>query len=268
MPWLSAMIWSQTAASSGPYTLSRSSARASLSPSPPIDNSGSPARTSSPMPVRAAQTIAIRSASEPAGDEPEDLRRRLVEPLRVVDDADQRLAPRRPRRGASAWRAPPGTGPGLRPRSARTRSRALRAAGRAAARADRAWGRRADGGRCRRAPSPTRRPPPSRRASRRHGPTGSPAARSFRSPASPRSTTTPLRTGERVGQQPVERIALGAAPEEHGRASGGLSGHSRPKFSNRRRARPGGRPRHRSNSTVLADPASSAASRAVALSIL
>ena len=32
-----------------------------------------------------------RSASEAAGDEAEDLRRRLVEPLRVVDDADQRL---------------------------------------------------------------------------------------------------------------------------------------------------------------------------------
>ena len=43
------------------------------------------------MPVRAAQTSAIRSASKTAGDETEDLRRGVVEPLRVVDNADQRL---------------------------------------------------------------------------------------------------------------------------------------------------------------------------------
>ena len=55
---------------------SSSSARASLSPSPPTGNSGSPARTSSPMPVRAAHTSATRSAR----------RRRATKP-RICADA-------------------------------------------------------------------------------------------------------------------------------------------------------------------------------------
>ena len=42
LPWLSAMSCSQTAASSGPCRLFSSKARASLSPSPPTVNSGSP----------------------------------------------------------------------------------------------------------------------------------------------------------------------------------------------------------------------------------
>ena len=91
MPWLSAMICSQTAASSGPCTLSSSSARASLSPSPPIDNSGSPAR----IVIADARSCGADDrdplGEEAAGDEPEDLLRRLVEPVRVVDDADERL---------------------------------------------------------------------------------------------------------------------------------------------------------------------------------
>ena len=91
MPWLSVMIWSQTAASSGPYTLSSSSARASLSPSPWMDNAGSPARTSSPLPGACRTHERDPLGEEATGDESEDLRGGLVEPLRVVDDADQRL---------------------------------------------------------------------------------------------------------------------------------------------------------------------------------
>ena len=91
MPRLSAMIWSHTAASSGPRTLSSSSARASASPSPWTDSSGSPARTPSPTPVRAAHTIAIRSARSRRATKPRICSGGVVEPLRVVDDADQRL---------------------------------------------------------------------------------------------------------------------------------------------------------------------------------
>ena len=43
------------------------------------------------MPVRAAHTSAIALGEEPAGHESEDLRRRLVEPLRVVGDHHERL---------------------------------------------------------------------------------------------------------------------------------------------------------------------------------
>ena len=43
------------------------------------------------MPVRAAHTIAIRSARRRRATKPENLRRGVVEPLRVVDDADERL---------------------------------------------------------------------------------------------------------------------------------------------------------------------------------
>ena len=52
---------------------------------------------------------------EPARDEPEDLFRCLIEPMRVVDDAARAVCLRRPRRGMSASRARPGTdsGPAL-----------------------------------------------------------------------------------------------------------------------------------------------------------
>ena len=91
MPWLSATIWSQTAASSGPCMLSSSSARASLSPSPPIASSGRPGEdvVAAARPRGAHERDPL--GEEPAGDEAEDLRRGVVEPLRVVDDADERL---------------------------------------------------------------------------------------------------------------------------------------------------------------------------------
>ena len=47
-------------------------------------------RTSSPMPLRTAHTIAIRSARSRRATNADDLRRRLVKPLRVVDDARER----------------------------------------------------------------------------------------------------------------------------------------------------------------------------------
>ena len=56
-----------------------------------MDNSGSPARTSSPMPVARCADERDPLGEKTAGDEAEDLRRGAVEPLRVVDDADERL---------------------------------------------------------------------------------------------------------------------------------------------------------------------------------
>ena len=61
------------------------------SASPRSGSSGSPARTSSPLPVRAAHTSATRSASRRRATKPRSCAEALVEPLRVVDEADQRL---------------------------------------------------------------------------------------------------------------------------------------------------------------------------------
>src|SRR4029450_13590827 len=107
LPWLSVMIWSQTAASSGPGTLPSSSERASLSPSPPMGNSGSPARTSSPTPGRA-----------PAARDPRALAGARVEPLGVLDHADQRLSLGdlgHQRQGGQPDREPVGDRPGAQP---------------------------------------------------------------------------------------------------------------------------------------------------------
>ena len=91
LPWLSVMICSQTAASSGPCTFSSSSARASLSPSPLDRQLGEPGEDV----VADARARCAHErdplGEEAAGDEAEDLRGGVVEPLRVVDDADERL---------------------------------------------------------------------------------------------------------------------------------------------------------------------------------
>ena len=178
MPWLSVMICSQTAASSGPCTLSSSSARASLSPSPWIDSSGSPARTSSPMPVRAAHTSAIRSAR----------RRRATNPRICAEASSSHCASSTMQTSgccsatsansvsvASPTRNRSGAGPALQTEHGRERV-ALRDGQpveviqhRCAELVEAAVGA---------APSPTRRQRPSRRASPRHARTRSPAARS------------------------------------------------------------------------------------------
>ena len=54
-------------------------------------SSGSPARTSSPISCSGGAHDRHALSEEPAGDERQDLRRRLIEPLGVVDDADERL---------------------------------------------------------------------------------------------------------------------------------------------------------------------------------
>ena len=75
--------------------------------------------------------------------------------------------------------------------------------GAGSARADPASKRTADGGRCRRAPSPTRRRRPERRASPRHGQRGSRATRSCphpHHPAGPRLHSGPRAPRLRAGQ--------------------------------------------------------------------
>ena len=91
LPWLSATIWSLTAASSGPSTLSSRSARASLTPSRRIGSCRQLGED-----VVAAARAGGKHERDPLGeeapaDESEDLCGGLVEPLRVVDDADERL---------------------------------------------------------------------------------------------------------------------------------------------------------------------------------
>ena len=127
-------------------------------PRPWSHSSGSPARTRRRSPVRAAHTIAIRSAR----------RRRATNPRTWAEARSSHCAsstrqtaaaPRRPRPAGSAWPGRPGTGPGpARALSPNTVASASRCGTGEADRGGPASGRRAGGGRCRRVPSPTRRP--------------------------------------------------------------------------------------------------------------
>ena len=120
-----------------------------------------------------------------AGNEPQDLRRGVVEPLRVVDDTGQRLL--LGDLGEQRQRGQPDQEPVGRGASAAAEHRRERVAlrGGQPVRGGPAWARRAGAGRRRPAPSPTRRRRLSRRASRRPGRTGSPAARSCPRPPRP-----------------------------------------------------------------------------------
>ena len=117
---------------------------------------------------------------EPAGDEREDLCRGLIEPLGVVDEADERLllGDLGEQRQVSPGR--PGTGRVPARRSARRSSPARCAEVAAAARGDRAWVHRADAARCKPAPSPTRHPRRGRHASAQPAGRRMPATRSSR----------------------------------------------------------------------------------------
>ena len=82
------MICSTTAAPTVTVSTVPNRVRASSGVKPPTTISGSPA--SSPLTVRAPNTSPTDSAAEPAPHEGEDLRRRPVEPLLVVDNAQER----------------------------------------------------------------------------------------------------------------------------------------------------------------------------------
>ena len=130
LPRVSATIWSRTRVSSGPGSTESSSARASASRSPPTASSGQAGQVAARVPGREHQ--ADRFRAQPAGDERQHLRRGAVEPLLVVDQAQQRLLAAAPRTAGSARPGRPGTGPAPARRSGRTRCAARRAAARAA----------------------------------------------------------------------------------------------------------------------------------------
>ena len=90
MPRVSATMRSRTRGSIPPNITDSSRSRASASDRPPITSSGSPANASAP-PSRAAKTMRDRLGQQAPRDEGERLHRHLVEPLRVVDDAEQGL---------------------------------------------------------------------------------------------------------------------------------------------------------------------------------
>ena len=79
------------AASSGPVSTDASSARASLSPRPSTISSGSPRSSSSLARLAYGEHERDRLRQQPPGNERQRLRRDAIEPLRVVDDAHQRL---------------------------------------------------------------------------------------------------------------------------------------------------------------------------------
>ena len=85
------MIRSRTRSSSRPGTTVASSARASSWSSPSSRSSGRPGKRRSSLGSRTREHDRDRLGEQPARDEPEHLRGGLVEPLEVVDDAQQRL---------------------------------------------------------------------------------------------------------------------------------------------------------------------------------
>ena len=113
----------------GPGITESSSARASPSLSPPTTSSGSPA-SSCPRSARAPRTpSATDSASSRRATNASDLRRGPVEPLRVVDHADERLLLGHLGQQARAPPDRPGSDPAPLRHSGRTPCRAHRAAG-------------------------------------------------------------------------------------------------------------------------------------------
>ena len=180
----------EPASSIGPQTTESSSARASASARP--RRRAPAARPASSLGVAHGEDQRDRLRQQPPGDEREGLRRRAVEPLRVVDQADQRLLARPPRTAGSAPPARPGTvrrGPGAR---GRTRSAAHPAAAPGSRSSGPASARTADAARRRPAPSPTGRRRPARPGSPAPARPGTPAAPSCPRPASPCSTSARL----------------------------------------------------------------------------
>ena len=91
LPRVSSRIRAFTRSSSGPGIVASSSSRASSAASPSITSSGSPSSACSSPDSRSANTNPDPLRQEPARHERERLRGHPVEPLRVVDDAHERL---------------------------------------------------------------------------------------------------------------------------------------------------------------------------------
>ena len=108
--------------SSGPGSTEPSSARASVVTQPGHRQAGQPCQLRARHPGFEDQAHRVRTHQ--ARDEAERLGRGPVQPLLVVDHADQRGSARPARRGGSARPGPPGTDPAAARRSCRTRSAA------------------------------------------------------------------------------------------------------------------------------------------------
>ena len=90
LPRVSATIRSRTRPSSRPVTTLASSARASCSGSPPRRSSGRPSKSCSASRVAHGDHDRHRLGPHPSRDEAEDLARGGIQPLRVLDEAEQR----------------------------------------------------------------------------------------------------------------------------------------------------------------------------------
>ena len=177
LPRVSATIWSRTRASSGPASAESSSARASLVAQP--RRLRAPAARPAPSPGLAGREHQPdRVGRQPPRHEPQRLRRRLVQPLLVVDHADQRPLPGHLRQQAQHGQ------PDQEPVRRRAGGQAERGPQRIALRRRQllergpASARTADAARRRPAPSPTARPPRAPPGTRAPARPGSPAARS------------------------------------------------------------------------------------------
>ena len=109
LPRVSATIRSRTRASSGPASAESSSARASSSAQPLDHELRQPGQFRARDPGREHQ--ADRVGRQPPRHEPQRLRRGPVQPLLVVDHADQRPFPGHLGQQAQHGQARPGTGP-------------------------------------------------------------------------------------------------------------------------------------------------------------
>ena len=158
-----------------------------------------------------------RLGQQPPRHERQHLRRRPVQPLRVIDHAQQRPVLRHLRQQGSARPARPGTGPARAPvaqpeRDAQRvalRTRQVAPAGPAAART-------ADAGRRTPAPSPIPPPPPGPPACPPPPRPGTPAAPTCPPPPHP-APPAPARARSQIPQQAIERRALCLAVQQRRR---------------------------------------------------
>ena len=208
LPRVSATIRSRTRSSSRPGTTESSRARASSSLRPDDHKLRKPRQLLVLAGLTHREHDGDRFRQEAARDERKRLRRGPVEPLCIIDQADERpllsrLGQQSERRQTDqeAIRRLPGD-------SGRMPCSAPRAAGPAGAPGCPASARRADAGRRTRSPSRTQRPPRAQRDTQTPAPAGSPTDAVLPTPASPRRTSTWLWPASAAVQQPVQRLAL------------------------------------------------------------
>ena len=194
-PRVSAMIRSRTRSSRWNRTAEPSSARASPLRRPCTSSSGDVLELLAGL--ARGEHDADRLRQQAAGDERERQRRRVIQPLRVVDDAQQRTLLGRLR--DQAQHRQPDQEPIRRGAGAQAEDDLERVAlrRRKPLRADRASARTADAGWRRPAPSRTRPPPPARRSG--------PAPTRPGAPAAPSSRSRPRRAGPATGSRPGGR---------------------------------------------------------------